>query len=84
MVFTGAQSQPDRQTIAIDQPMYFARQAAAGPSHRLALVFCDAGTMLMHSDNPGVDDLDSGIVGSRKRVYDAAPDTARRQRTKRL
>ncbi|MET4278797.1 hypothetical protein ABIB68_007178 [Bradyrhizobium sp. F1.2.2] len=32
--------------------------------------------MLMDSDNRGVDHLDSGIVGSRKRVYDAAPDTS--------
>ena len=31
--------------------------------------------MLMHADNGGVDHLDSGIVGSGKRAYDAAPDT---------
>ncbi|MBA7473270.1 hypothetical protein ES707_08605 [subsurface metagenome] len=31
--------------------------------------------MLMHADNRRVDHLDSGIVGSGKRVYDAAPDT---------
>src|ERR1700756_1690035 len=30
--------------------------------------------MLMHADYRGVDHLDSGIVGSSKRVYDAAPD----------
>ncbi len=29
----------------------------------------------MHADNRSVDHLDSGIVGSGKRVYDAAPDT---------
>ncbi|ODM80889.1 hypothetical protein A6X20_21040 [Bradyrhizobium elkanii] len=51
MGLTGAQRQPYRQTIAIDQRMDFARQAAAGPSHRLALVPCDAGSMLMHADN---------------------------------
>jgi hypothetical protein len=34
------------------------------------------GSMLMHADNGGVDHLDSGIVGSGKRVYDAAPDTS--------
>src|SRR5262249_29146672 len=43
---TGAQRQPYRQTVAIDYRMDFARQAAAGPSHRLALVPCDAGSML--------------------------------------
>jgi hypothetical protein len=32
--------------------------------------------MLVHTDNGGVDHLDSGIVGSGKRVYDAAPDTS--------
>src|SRR5215510_3877244 len=32
--------------------------------------------MLMHTDNGGVDHLDSGIVGSGKCVYDAAPDTS--------
>ena len=31
--------------------------------------------MLMHADNGGVDHLDSGIMGSGKCVYDAAPDT---------
>lgn len=38
MGLTRAQRQPYRQTIAIDHRMDFARQAAAGPSHRLALV----------------------------------------------
>jgi hypothetical protein len=31
--------------------------------------------MLMHADNGGVDHLDSGIMGSGKRFYDAAPNT---------
>src|SRR5215470_10121345 len=56
--------------------MDFARQAAARPSHRLALIPCDAGSMLMDADNGGVDHLDSGIMGSGKCVYDAAPDTS--------
>jgi hypothetical protein len=30
----------------------------------------------MHADNGGVDHLDSSIMGSRKCVYDAAPDTS--------
>ena len=30
----------------------------------------------MDADNGGVDHLDSGIVGSSKCVYDAAPDTS--------
>src|SRR5262249_8732761 len=74
MGLTGAQRQPHRQTIAIDHRMDFARQAAAGPSHRLALVPCDAGSMLMHAGNGGVDDRGRGIMGSGKRFYDAAPD----------
>jgi len=32
--------------------------------------------MLMHADNGCVDHLDSGVVGSGKYVYDAAPDTS--------
>ena len=32
--------------------------------------------MLMHTDNGGVDHLDSCIVGGGKCVYDAAPDTS--------
>jgi hypothetical protein len=32
--------------------------------------------MLMYADNRGVDHLDSGIMGSGKCVYDAAPDTS--------
>src|ERR1700724_3682440 len=74
MGLTGAQRQPYRQTIAIDHRMDFARQAAAGPSHRLALVPCDAGSMLVNAANGGVDHRDSGIMGSGKCVYDAAPD----------
>src|SRR5512140_2980560 len=69
-----AQRQPYRQTIAIDYRMDFARQAAARPSHRLALIPCDAGSVLMHADNRGVDHLDSGIMSAGKRIYDAAPD----------
>src|SRR5262249_7808998 len=76
MGLTGAQRQPYRQTIAIDHRMDFARQAAAGSSHRLTLVPRDAGSVLMHADNGGVDHLDSGIVGSGKCVYEAAPDTS--------
>jgi hypothetical protein len=30
--------------------------------------------MLMHTDNGGVDHLDSRIMGSGKCIYDAAPD----------
>jgi hypothetical protein len=52
--------------IAIDHLMDFARQAAARPSHRLALVPCGGRSMLMHANNGGVDHLDSGIVGSSK------------------
>jgi hypothetical protein len=33
------------------------------------------GSVLLHADNGGVDHLDSGIMGSGKCVYDAAPDT---------
>jgi hypothetical protein len=71
MGLTGAQRQPYRQTIVVDHRMDFARQTAAGPSHRLALVPCYAGSMLMHADNGGLDHLDSG-----KGVYDAAPNTS--------
>ncbi|NYG44851.1 hypothetical protein GGD67_002299 [Bradyrhizobium sp. IAR9] len=39
---------------------------------------------MMHTDNRSVDHLDSGIVGSCKRIYDTAPEPAPRQRTKRL
>src|SRR6478752_456412 len=76
MGLTGAQPQLYRQTIAIDHRMDFARQAAAGPSHRLALVPCDAGPMLMHADNGGIDHLDGGIVSGGKCVYDTAPDAS--------
>ena len=72
----GAQCQPYRQSITIDHSMNFTRQAAARPPHRLALVSCDAGSMLMHADNGGVDHLDSRIVGYGKCVDDAAPDTS--------
>src|ERR1700740_239291 len=30
----------------------------------------------MHTDNRGVDHLDSGIMGSRKRIYDTGPDAS--------
>jgi hypothetical protein len=76
MRLTGAQCQPYRQAIAIDQRMNSAGQATARSSHRLASIPCDAGPMLMHADNGGVDHLDSGIMGSGKCVYDAAPDTS--------
>jgi hypothetical protein len=32
--------------------------------------------MLMHANNGGIDHLDGGIMGSGKRIYDAAPDTS--------
>lgn len=64
--------------------MHSTRQAAARPSHRLTLIPADTGTLLMHPDNGGVDRLDSGIVGSGKRVHSAALYANRRYRTKRL
>jgi hypothetical protein len=32
--------------------------------------------MLMHADNGGIDHLDSGIMGSGKRIYDGTPDAS--------
>jgi len=63
-----AKRQPYRQTTAIDYRMNFTRQAAACPPHRLALVSCDAGSMLMYTDNGGFDHLDSGIVRLLRRL----------------
>src|SRR5262249_31601682 len=76
MGLTGAQRRPYRQTIAIDHRLDFARQAAAGPSHRLALVPCDAGSMLMHAGNGGDAQLDSSIMRSGEWVEDAVADTS--------
>src|SRR5437879_5562512 len=56
--------------------MNLARQAATRPSHRPTLASRDAGSILMHADNRGVDHLDSGIMGTGKCVDDAAPDTS--------
>jgi hypothetical protein len=48
------------------------------------LLRCDAGSMLMHADNGGVDHLDSGIMSSGKFFYDAAPNTGPPPPAKRL
>jgi len=64
--------------------MDFARQATAELSHRLALAPCDAGSMLMHANNGGVDRLDSGIMGSGSASMMRPQTPARRQRTNRL
>ncbi|MGY4257653.1 hypothetical protein ACVI1L_004721 [Bradyrhizobium sp. USDA 4516] len=60
----GAQRQSDRQTIAIDDSMNFARQPALIPR--------GAGSMLMLADNEGIDHLDNGM-GT---IDDAAPDAS--------
>jgi len=41
----------------------------------LTLILLDAGSMLMHANNGRVDHLDSGVMGSRQGVHNAAPDT---------
>src|SRR6516162_11288662 len=56
--------------------MYLAGQPAARPSHGLLSVSDDAGPVLMHPDNRGVDHLHRRIMGGGQRVHDAAPDAS--------
>ena len=61
MGLTGVQRQPYRQTVAIDNRMNFcwSTRRVTFPSTSAGLF--DAGSMLMHADNGGVDHLKSGI-----------------------
>lgn len=48
---------------------------ACRPHARLPSVAADAGSMLMHADNGGVNHLDSRIMGGGQSIYDAGPYT---------
>ena len=61
---TRREGEMDRQAIGIHHCVNLARQAPSRATHILVIVVCDAGSVLVHAHDGGIDHLDSGIVGS--------------------
>jgi hypothetical protein len=71
---TGCQRQPHRKPIGIDDRVNLTGQPAPWPAHRLSSVLSNAGTVLMHADDRGVDHLHGSVMGASQGVHDLAPD----------
>jgi hypothetical protein len=82
--FTGRQAEAHRQAIGVHDRMNLACQSASRAPHLLLAVAPDAGSVLVHSHNRGVDHLHRRIMSRGKRIHDLIPDASLRQRTKRL
>lgn len=55
------QRKPDRQAVCIDERVNLAGRSTPCPSHALLLFRLDAGSVLMHADNRGVDYFNTAI-----------------------
>jgi hypothetical protein len=79
---TASQTEPHRQTIAVQNDMDLTGQPAPRATNVLAVVIGDAGTMLVHDGR--VDHLHRCIICHRYASMIRSQTPARRQRTKRL
>ena len=66
----------DRRAIGIHRRVNLVRQAPSRAADILVIVVRDAGPMLMHADNGGVDHLDGGIATGGQRIHDPVPDAS--------
>src|SRR5215475_7506197 len=76
MRLTPSEAEPHRQTVAVYNDMDLASQPAARATHMLAAVIGDAGSMLVHADDRGIDHLHCRIMSSSQRIHNPVPDTS--------
>ena len=74
MRLTGSEAKAHRQAIGVHDGVNLARQSASRTAHVLLSVARDAGPMLVHANDRGVDHLHGRIVSGGQRIHDLVPD----------
>ncbi len=74
----------DRQAIGIRHCVNLARQAPSRAPHLLVIVVRDAGSVLVHAHDGGIDHLHRRVMTGGQCIHDPVPYASLRQRTKRL
>jgi hypothetical protein len=67
------QRETDRQPTGIDECMNFGRQSASRPAHQLFTVASGAGSVLVHSDDGGINHLHDCIMACGQRIQKLVP-----------
>jgi hypothetical protein len=66
----------DRKAMGVDYRVNLAGQAASRPAHILVIVARDAGSMLVHAHDGGIDHLYRRVMAGSKRIHDLVPDAS--------
>jgi len=72
---TSGDAEPHQQAVGIDNNMDLAGEPATRAAHVLFAAIGDAGSVLVHAHDRGVDHLHYSVVGGTERLHEAVPDT---------
>jgi hypothetical protein len=73
---TWRESEMDRQAIGVHDRVNFARQASSRATHILVIVVRNAGSVLVHAHDGGIDHLHCRIMTGGQRIHDLVPDAS--------
>jgi hypothetical protein len=76
MRFTGRESEMNRQAIGVHHRMNLAGQAASRAAHVLMIVIRDAGPVLVHAHDGGINHLHRRVMTGGKRIHDVVADAS--------
>ena len=66
----------DRQAIGVHHRVNLACQSPSRATHILLIVVRDAGSVLVHAHNRGIDHLHRRIMTGGQRIHDLIPDAS--------
>ena len=70
---TRREGEMDRQAIGIHHCVNLARQAPSRATHILVIVVCDAGSVLVHAHDGGIDHLHGRVMTGGQGIHDPVP-----------
>src|SRR5437868_10442552 len=74
MSLTRREGEMDRQAVGVHHRVNLAGQASSRPAHILVIVVRDAGSVLVHADDGGIDHLYRRVMTGSKRIHDLVRD----------
>jgi hypothetical protein len=76
MRLTGRESEMDRQAIGVYHRVNLAGQTPSRATHILLIVVRDAGSVLVHAHDGGIDHLHGRVVTGGQCIHDPVPDAS--------
>src|SRR4051812_33688463 len=76
MRLAGRESEMDGRAIGVHDRVNLAGQAAARATHILMIVVRDAGSVLVHALDGGIDHLHRRVMTGSQRIHDLVPDAS--------